>query len=311
MDYSFIVIVIQLIFLEGILSLDNAAVLGTMVSVLPDDIPVPWPHNLTQFGIRLHKVLGNQRTAALRAGIFGAYVGRGIMLFLATLIIQNPWLKIVGAIYLIHLAFGTLGEDSEETGEEDHFRRVQGSSFWSVVLTVEMTDLIFSLDNVVAAVTLSPKFWVIMLGVAIGILMMRFAAGLFSYAVLREPVLKVAAYLLVLIIGIELIYSEITGIDINSWVRFGISISTILLCLLYVRLPFRHEFDPALRWFARGFARINALFDWLLEPLGALIHILFNSVRYLFRMVGRFKRNEPKTAYLSHLSEPPSEDNPS
>lgn len=38
-----VLIVLQLIFLEGILSIDNAAVLGAMVAPLPDDQPIPWP----------------------------------------------------------------------------------------------------------------------------------------------------------------------------------------------------------------------------------------------------------------------------
>ena len=66
-----------------------------------------------------------------------------------------------------------------------------------MILNVELADLVFSLDNVVAAVSLSKDLWVVMLGVAIGILTMRFAAGLFARAVLKEPVLKYAAYLLV------------------------------------------------------------------------------------------------------------------
>jgi tellurite resistance protein TerC len=61
-----------------------------------------------------------------------------------------------------------------------------------------MMDLIFSIDNVVAAVSLSDKIWVVMLGVGIGILTMRFAAGVFSYAVEREPILQQAAYVLIL-----------------------------------------------------------------------------------------------------------------
>ncbi len=44
MDYwPILVIVLQLIFLEGILSIDNAAVIGALVSPLPDDQDVPWP----------------------------------------------------------------------------------------------------------------------------------------------------------------------------------------------------------------------------------------------------------------------------
>jgi tellurite resistance protein TerC len=307
MDWSFIAIVLQLIFLEGILSLDNAAVLGALVSVLPDDIPVTWPRVLRRVGNRLHVLLGNQRTAALRAGLLGAYLGRGFMLFLATLIIQNPWLKIVGAAYLIHLAFGTLSAGSEGEDEGAHMRQTRANSFWMIVLTVEMTDLIFSLDNVVAAVTLSSEFWVVMLGVAIGILMMRFAAGLFSYAVLREPILKNAAYLLVLNIGLELLYSEITGADINQWLRFGISIGTILLCLLYVRLPFRNVFDPFLNWIARGFSRINALVDWILEPFGAFMQLIIHGIRQLFSHLERpEKTTAQEPVFLDEGRDPPS-----
>ena len=91
-----------------------------------------------------------------------------------------------------------------------------------------------------------------------------------------------AAYLLVLNIGFELLYSEISGADINEWLRFGISIATILLCLLYVRLPFRQSLAPALNWIARGFTRVNALVDWLLEPLGALFSLLVGWVGGLF-----------------------------
>jgi tellurite resistance protein TerC len=279
MDWSFVVIVIQLIFLEGILSLDNAAVLGALVSELPDDIPVTWPKALRRFGQHAHKFLGNQRTAALRAGLLGAYLGRGLMLFVATLIIQNPWLRIIGAAYLIRLAFENLGDENEGDEGETQHRQSKVNSFWMVVVTVEMTDLIFSLDNVMAAVALSDKFWVIMLGVAIGILMMRFAAGLFAYAVLREPILKNAAYLLVLIIGAELLYSDLSGIEINAWLRFGISVATIVLCLLYARLPFKKSLHPLIAWVARGFSRINGLVNWLLKPLFALLGLIFSLGR--------------------------------
>ncbi len=58
-------IVIQLIFLEGILSIDNAAVLGAMVSVLPDDKPVPYPKPLSFLQRFTNRVLGMQQSAAL------------------------------------------------------------------------------------------------------------------------------------------------------------------------------------------------------------------------------------------------------
>lgn len=281
------IIVLQLIFLEGILSIDNAAVIGALVSPLPDDKHVEWPRALQRFGEWLHPVLGNQRMAALRVGLLGAYVGRGAMLFLTSFLIHNSWIKLIGAAYLIHLAFDSLEDMTGGGGEEDEeLRPVKMQSFWVTVLTVETMDLIFSIDNVVAAVSLSNKIWVVMLGVGIGILTMRFAAGIFSYAVTREPILKQAAYVLVFNIGIELILDQVWHIEISDLVRFGISAATILLALAYAHSRFLQRFRFVLVWLAQGIGIVNEFVDWLLAPVRGLLRVLF----------GIFKRPEPTTA---------------
>jgi tellurite resistance protein TerC len=77
-----------------------------------------------------------------------------------------------------------------------------------------------------------------MLGVGIGILTMRFAAGIFSYAVEHEPILKQAAYILVFNIGVELILDQIGIYKIPDLLRFGISVATIVLALAYAHIPF-------------------------------------------------------------------------
>jgi len=284
LDWSIPLIVLQLIVLEGLLSIDNAAVLGAMVAHLPDDQPIRWPPPLTGLGKRLHPLLGNQRTAALRVGLLGAYLGRGLMLALASWIIQYPWVRIIGAAYLIRLAFDNLGQP--EPGEEDaHAHPLEKNTFWSIVLTVEITDLIFSLDNVVAAVSLSNRLWVVMLGVAIGILMMRFAAGWFSYAVEREPILKPAAYLLVLAIGIELLLEELGGLHLSDWGRFGISISILVLSLIYAHSPILQTLRPALIWLGQGFANVNELVDWALVPIFGFLRLLGRGLSISFRAV--------------------------
>ncbi len=274
MDFSFFAIVLQLIFLEGILSIDNAAILGAMVTTLPEHEPIPWPKSLKGIGHVFDRLLGPQRVAALRVGLIGAYAGRGIMLLLASLIIENQWLKLIGAAYLIKLAIddlsahGYAGEGDEET------RPVKTRSFWMTVLSVELMDLAFSLDNVVAAVSLSDKIWVVMLGVAIGILVMRFAAGIFSYVVEKEPILKTAAYILVLNIGIELLLEDLAHIEISDWTRFAISISTIVLSLAYAHIRFLRFFRPVLLWLSQGFALVNGIIAWVLVPFGGLFSLL-------------------------------------
>jgi len=275
-----IVIILQLIFLEGILSIDNAAVIGALVAPLPDDKHVEWPKSLQRFGEWLHPILGNQRLAALRVGLLGAYLGRGLMLFLTSFIIHNSWIKLVGAAYLVHLAFDNLEDKTGGGGEDDEqIRPIKVQTFWATVLTVETMDLIFSIDNVVAAVSLSNKLWVVMLGVAIGILTMRFAAGVFSYAVQREPILQQAAYVLVLNIGIELTLQQVWQIEIPDMLRFAISVATILLALAYAHSSFLQRFRFALNWLAHGIGIVNELVDWILAPLRGI----FNAIVAIFK----------------------------
>lgn len=284
MDWSFIIIILQLIFLEGILSIDNAAVLGAMVTPLPDDRPVEWPTVLKSLGNKLNKFIGNQRNAALRVGLLGAYVGRGIMLILASLIIQNPWLKLIGAAYLIRLAFDNLSASGMGEGGDSTSQPVKAKTFWTTVLSVELMDLAFSLDNVVAAVSLSDKLWVVMIGVAIGILTMRFAASLFSYIIEKEPILQQAAYILVFNIGVELLIEDLGHIQINDWMRFCVTIATILLTLAYKHVKFLRIFRPALIWFSQGFAIFNTLINWLLIPIIGIINMLWKGIRYIFSL---------------------------
>ena len=274
------IIVIQLIFLEGILSIDNAAVIGALVTPLPEDKRVEWPPALQRLGDWLHPMLGNQRMAALRVGLLGAYLGRGAMLFMTSFLINNSWIKLIGAAYLIRLAFENLGDmtgGGSEEGEE--LQPIQSKTFWATVLTVETMDLIFSIDNVVAAVSLSDKVWVVMVGVAIGILTMRFAAGVFSYAVLREPILKQAAYVLVLSIGVELVLEQVWKVEISDIVRFLISVGIILAALAYAHSHFLQRFRFVLVWLAQGIGIVNELVNWIFAPFRGLGRALMNLFR--------------------------------
>jgi tellurite resistance protein TerC len=276
--WPIIVIVLQLIFLEGILSIDNAAVLGALVAPLPDNIKIPWPKVLDKLDAVLHPFLGHQRTAALRVGLLGAYFGRGLMLLTASFLIHNSWIRLIGAAYLIRLAFDELGDSTPgEESEQEKRDAARAVSFWQVVLTVELMDLVFSIDNVVAAVSLSNKLWVVLLGVAIGILTMRYAAGLFSYAVQREPILKEAAYILVLNIGIQLIFEEIWKVEIADLLRFAISILIILVCLAYAHIPQLQKLGFILKWLSKGMGILNDFVDWIFSPFKAVFDYFFNT----------------------------------
>jgi len=235
-----LLIIIQLIFLEGILSLDNAAILGALASRLPDDQSVPFPPSLRFLERPTHRLLGMQQTAVLRIGLLFAYLGRGLLLFAAEWIQHNALLETIGAAYLIWLGLKNLKPeaDNDSTAVSN---KTTSRSFWLLVLQVEIVDLIFSLDNVIAAVALSSDYWVVLLGVAIGILIMRFAAGLFAKLVKWDPKLETAAYLIIIAIGIELLLSEYIGLTFAAWQKLAISAAIILICLLYTRLPIGNQ----------------------------------------------------------------------
>ncbi|MBI2200790.1 MAG: DUF475 domain-containing protein [Armatimonadetes bacterium] len=276
MDFAPILIILQLIYLEGILSIDNAAVLGALVSHLPKDDPIPWPRMLRFLKKPVHRTLGGQRLSALKVGLLGAYVGRGTMLFIASWVVQNPWLLLLGGLYLIKLAADHLGElpgNSQQEAEETAGQSVRklGRSFWSVVVAVELADLAFSLDNVVAAVALSRQYWVVLTGVALGIITMRFAAGIFVRLIARYPELEAAAYLLVFNIGVMLLLEDVFKIHPSDAQKFLLSLSTLLLTILWGRNAAVQRFARNFRWLRRVLGIISLLFIYVLKPLAWLL----------------------------------------
>ncbi len=284
LDVGFITVILQLIFLEGILSFDNAAVLGAMVASLPADKPVPWPSWLRPIGHLLDPILGPQRVAALKVGLLGAYVGRGLMLVLASVVINNPWLQFIGALYLIKIAIEHLGSFHEDdpTADLEVFQRKQ-RGFWATVALVELMDLAFSLDNVVVAVTLSDHILVVMTGVALGILAMRFAAGVFASWIEKEPILATGAYLLVLNIGMEFLLSELFHIEFGELTRFLINVGTLAAALLYAHWPWAQRvLARPLAWIARFFYYLDKVINLFFYPFGLGFRLVWNAAIQTF-----------------------------
>lgn len=281
MELSLVFIVIQLIFLESILSIDNAAVLGAMAAPLPKDKPIPWPTMLQGIEAPTHRLFGNQREAALKVGLLGAYLGRFLMLLAAAFIIRNPWLRLLGAIYLIYLATEHIAHLDPSSAKEEHEASehkqrspIRQAGFWSTVLAIELADLAFSLDNVVAAITLSDHLWIIMLGVGLGILAMRFAATIFSRLILWEPALQTGAYLLVLSLGVELLLKELLDVHVGELAQFVISVGILVFTVLIARSSLR---NLHMLW-----EMLIILFRAIYAPFGLiswLMHLFASSLR--------------------------------
>ncbi|MEH7120615.1 DUF475 domain-containing protein, partial [Neobacillus vireti] len=129
------------------------------------------------------------------------------------------WIKIIGGHYLLWIVFQNLLNKSDE--DDDIQSRKKG--FWRTVLTVELMDIAFSFDSVIAAFGVSNQEWILLLGGIIGILMMRGVAQLFLALIEKIPEFETTAFILVAIIGVKMIVSAF-GFQMDEFVFFSILI---------------------------------------------------------------------------------------
>lgn len=197
---SAIAMIGSIVLLECLMSVDNAAVLATMVMNLPK----------------------NQRNKALRYGIWGAYILRGLSLVFAAYIINIWFIKPIGGLYLMYLAFKFFKDKNKEEGDcaEDDgnnswnkkfYNKIIGvlGIFWSTVALVEIMDMVFSIDNIFAVVAFSNNIILIIGGVFIGILAMRFVAQGFIKLIEKYKFLETAAFTIIGLLGLKLFISII------------------------------------------------------------------------------------------------------
>ncbi|WP_240375837.1 TerC family protein [Bacillus piscicola] len=201
LEYGWVLLV--LILLEGILAADNALVLAIMVKTLP----------------------AQKRKKALFYGLAGAFVFRFAALFIISFLVDVWQVQAIGALYLLFMSANHLvrkiwlkkGETPEEKVQK---KKAKSASFWGTVLKVEIADIAFAVDSILAAVALAvtlPKsplpniggmdggqFIVILTGGLIGVVLMRFAATAFVKLLNGRPGLEAAAFLIVGWVGIKL-----------------------------------------------------------------------------------------------------------
>jgi YkoY family integral membrane protein len=231
-------VVAILILLEGVLSIDNALVLGLLAKRLPK----------------------HQRQRALTYGLVGAFVFRFLAIAVATFLLEWTVVKLLGGGYLAYIAIkhlyferGTEDEKAaydvegeptlvhertglpltseEEAAEIEQRVPIPGATdimdgpgasgtakFWPTVFVIEMTDIAFAVDSILAAIALvgppppgrdeaalHPKLWVIITGGILGVILMRFAAVIFIRLLEKFPRFEATAYWLVLLIGVKLL----------------------------------------------------------------------------------------------------------
>jgi YkoY family integral membrane protein len=179
-------LLLALFALETVLSADNAVALAALVQPLANS---------------------QQQRQALNWGLMGALVLRIALLFTATWIIRFWQVELVGALYLLWLAGKHFWARFAMNLELDEMGSQQQStcSLWQLTAVIALTDLAFSLDSVTTAVAISDQTWIVLTGCMLGVITLRFLAGLFVECLERFTYLQDAAYITVLGVGLRLL----------------------------------------------------------------------------------------------------------
>lgn len=175
-----------LAFLEIILSADNAIVLGMLSRTLH----------------------ASMRRKALWIGVISAFFFRAGALLAVSWLLEAVWLQVLGGLYLLYLAVRHFFRRRKGKLPADHF------SFWKTVLLIELFDLAFAIDSILAGVAfiaapvqgkIPQKLWIVYFGGMLGLIAIRYAAELFSTLIEKFPRLDTSAYLMIGWIGIKLL----------------------------------------------------------------------------------------------------------
>ena len=194
-------ILLILVALEAVLSADNAIALASIAKSVEDP---------------------QAQQKALNIGLVGAYILRIILILGATYVIEYWQFELLGALYLLWLVFNYFvsGEDDDD---ESEMRTLGFKSLWQVIPTIAVTDLAFSLDSVTSAVAITEDTWLIIAGGTIGIVILRFLAGLFIRWLQEYTHLEDAGFITVGFVGLRLLLKVwLPDTYIPEWVTIAV-----------------------------------------------------------------------------------------
>ncbi len=239
---SFLSVIASLVIIELLLSVDNALVNASLARNLPKEL----------------------QPKAIRIGIIFGAVFRVLALLGATIIIQNVWIRAIGALYLIYLAMAHLGLDEHD----NNGKKKKAKTFKAVIVQIALADLVFGIDNVITAVGLSDNFVYVVTGVLIGIAGMIFLAPKMLRLIDFIPSLASTAYVIVGLIGTIMLVEDFAHIHIVEWQKFLLILVVMLFTFVYDRSPVLKKF------FGPSFGVFKKIFGFIAGGVQAFVSTL-------------------------------------
>ena len=182
-----IFIFFQIIFIDLVLAGDNAIIIGMVASQFPSE----------------------QRKKIIFWGIGAAVVLRILFTLITAYLLQISGLRLIGGILLLYICY-KLYVDVVKLNKKKQDIKVDNSSFLKAITTVILADITMSLDNVLGvAGAAKDHYTLLVFGLALSILLMATAATLISGYIKKYKWIAWAGFLAILIVAIELIYTDI------------------------------------------------------------------------------------------------------
>ena len=182
-----ITILTQIIFIDLVLAGDNAIIIGMVASKFPIE----------------------QRKKVIFWGIGGAVVLRIILTLLTAFLLQITGLRLIGGILLLYIVY-KLYVDVIKGASKDEDIKVDNSSFLKAIWTVLLAEFTMSLDNVLGgAGAAGHHYHLLVFGLILSIVLMAVAANLISGWIKKYKWIAWVGLLAILIVAIELIYTDI------------------------------------------------------------------------------------------------------
>ena len=182
-----ITILTQIILIDLVLAGDNAIIIGMVASKFPLE----------------------QRKKIIFWGIGGAVVLRIILTLLTAYLLQITGLRLIGGLLLLYIVY-KLYVDVIKGSDHESDIKVDNSSFLKAIWTILLADFTMSLDNVLGvAGAAGDHYDLLIFGLVLSIILMATAATLISNWIKKYKWIAWAGLLAILIVAIELIYTDI------------------------------------------------------------------------------------------------------
>ena len=182
-----ITILTQIILIDLVLAGDNAIIIGMVASKFPLE----------------------QRRKIIFWGIGGAVVLRIILTLLTAYLLQITGLRLIGGVLLLYIVY-KLYVDVIKGSDHESDIKVDNSSFLKAIWTILLADFTMSLDNVLGvAGAAGDHSYLLIFGLVLSIVLMATAATLISNWIKKYKWIAWAGLLAILIVAIELIYTDI------------------------------------------------------------------------------------------------------